>query len=87
MPRIDTDPEALRRVATGIEHTGEEIKAALIMVRKALDLAYWHDDARRQFDQTWTEMTNVANRFQRQVAPSTTHLRRKAAELQRYLGR
>lgn len=87
MPRVHTNPDALRRVAAAIESTDLAVSAAISSVHAALDQVHWDDHVRRTFDGQFDDLVRAAQNFHRQAETSGPLLRRKAAQLDDYLRR
>lgn len=86
MSKVNADPRDLRALADRTQRASQEIQSALAGVSAALARAQWDDPQRRRFEEQFSVMRKSAASFATQSAESALWLRRKAAELEKFLG-
>lgn len=86
----DMNPAEARRFADELEYRAQDLRqvnAAVARQVLELGLAGWQDRRYQEFAQRYDEAAVLVQRFAERAEVYADYLRRKAAPLERYLGR
>ena len=84
---VNTDPEALARMARELENMDKAVREATARVRRQLAGSRWQDPVRKNFEHLLQDIERNATGLGQMSTDGARMLKQKERELRQYLGR